>query len=227
MIQITLKEWLALFSVCCFTTPFATWKWLYKYCVALIEFNLKVTWIHLIWVILDILLAAMMFCGNAMATSKCWLSSRLTASGAWSVNKQRNLVPRVSVWHISQALHSVTKKSQPVIQRKCYSDWVINFLLLTLVYTNSKELGINHAWLNSEGKYALLQIFLLLLFSSVFLCSYCFLYWHLLAILWTCQYAFFQLDVISLWTKDWRNNQWSTRFELKKPKRDISPRFSA
>lgn len=169
MVQITLSVWLALFSVCYFTNPHATWNWLCKYCGASRELNLKVISSHLIWVILDILVAAMMFRGNAMATSKRWLSSRLTASCAWSVNKQRNLVPRVSVWHISQALHSLTKKkkSQPVIQRKCYSDWVINFLLLTLVYTNSKKLRINHAWLNSEGKYALLQIFFII---SVLIC---------------------------------------------------------
>ena len=60
--------------------------------------------------------------------------------------------------------------------------------------------------------------FLLFSFSSAFCCSCYFLSWHLLAILWACQYAFFLSDVISLWTKDWRYGQWSTRFELSSPK---------
>lgn len=167
------------------------------------ELNLKVIWSHLVWVILDILLAATMFCGNAMATSKCWLSSRLTASCAWSVNKQRNLVPRVSVWHISQALHSLNKKkSQPVIQSKCYSARVINFLLLTLVYTNSNKLGINHAWSNSEGKSSLLQIFLLFLLSSTFFFSSaspcCFL--DILVCLLSLRCDLFQKKRLEIWS---------------------------
>lgn len=160
---------------------------------------------HLVWLILDMLLAAVMFHGNAMATSKCWLSSWLTASCAWSMNKQRDLAPGVSVWHISQALHSLTTKSQPVTQRKCYSDWVINLLLLTLVCTNSKKIKIDHPWLNSDRKYALPQFVycfcsqMLFFFHTIFFSSV-----HLLPKLWTEKHAYFLLDVIFLWTKGCR-----------------------
>jgi len=193
------------------------WSWLFKYCVTLIELILKVIWFYLIWVILDILLAAVMLCGNAMATWKCWLSSRLSASCARSMNKQRILVPRVSVWHISQTLHSVTKKSQPVIRRKCYSEWVINFLLLTHIYTNSKETEINHALLNSEGKYALFQIFIIFILI-------CFLLFMLFFVLASPCYSmgmsvcFLSVRCDFSLNQRQRYGQWSTRFELSSPK---------